>query len=192
MRYDARNAKMILTLHEAVQHKVWQGLEDLSFQGEDVLIADAFRSNEEQAEDYAKGRTAPGDIVTDAKPGWSFHNYGLAVDLVPIVVSGDTDWKAHERYDVYGKMLQAIGFQWGFAMWKKDRPHFQYTQGLTIQEVRAGKRPDIARARTERLDALKLRLVQAQQALAKPNVSPQRKKHLQDFIIIQGKKISQI
>jgi hypothetical protein len=39
---------------------------------------------EEQAALYAKGRTSGGRIVTKAKPGQSYHNYGLAFDWVPI------------------------------------------------------------------------------------------------------------
>ncbi len=38
------------------------------------------RSFEEQGQLFAKGRTAPGPIVTRAKPGMSYHNYGLATD----------------------------------------------------------------------------------------------------------------
>lgn len=41
-----------------------------------------FRTAAQQAKLYFQGRTAPGKIVTDARPGWSLHNYGLAVDCV--------------------------------------------------------------------------------------------------------------
>lgn len=55
-------------------------------------IVSGFRSNQEQAALYAKGRTAyevqqriskggAGGAVTDAPPGYSAHNYGLAVDI---------------------------------------------------------------------------------------------------------------
>jgi D-alanyl-D-alanine carboxypeptidase len=65
----------------------WCDLNNLS-----VQIASGYRSLEEQAELYAEGRTADqianrvslhgtGGSVTDAPPGTSAHNYGLAVDL---------------------------------------------------------------------------------------------------------------
>lgn len=38
------------------------------------------RSFEEQDELYAHGRTRPGPVVTQARGGLSFHNYGLATD----------------------------------------------------------------------------------------------------------------
>ena len=47
-----------------------------------LLITSTLRDNECQAKLYAKGRTAPGPKVTNAKPGQSFHNYGVAFDVV--------------------------------------------------------------------------------------------------------------
>ena len=40
---------------------------------------------------YAQGRTEPGAIVTNAPGGSSAHNFGLAVDLYP-VINGAIDW----------------------------------------------------------------------------------------------------
>ena len=42
---------------------------------------------------YAQGRSAPGKVCTKAKGGQSAHNFGLAVDLVPIK-DGDLWWEA--------------------------------------------------------------------------------------------------
>jgi len=42
---------------------------------EDVLLICTFRTFEEQAAEYAKGRTKPGRIVTWAGPGESNHNF---------------------------------------------------------------------------------------------------------------------
>lgn len=41
-----------------------------------------YRSFEQQSIEYAKGRTAPGSIVTKARPGYSFHQYAVAADYV--------------------------------------------------------------------------------------------------------------
>jgi len=48
------------------------------------LIYCGFRSYEQQAALYSLGRSAPGRIVTKARPGESYHNYGLAFDWVPL------------------------------------------------------------------------------------------------------------
>lgn len=60
--------------------------------GLQVDVVSGYRSQEEQAKLYAQGRTpaeitarvkkrGAGGTVTDAPPGYSAHNYGLAVDL---------------------------------------------------------------------------------------------------------------
>ena len=59
----------------------------------EVFITDGYRSHEEQAELYAKGRTKPGQIVTYAKPGWSWHNFGLAIDVCFRQKPGEALWK---------------------------------------------------------------------------------------------------
>lgn len=48
--------------------------------GVDYFTISAYRSFTEQAKLYFQGRTTPGKIVTNARPGFSFHNYGLAED----------------------------------------------------------------------------------------------------------------
>jgi peptidoglycan L-alanyl-D-glutamate endopeptidase CwlK len=50
--------------------------------GADYYVVSGFRSFAEQAKLYAQGRTQPGKKVTDAPPGFSGHQYGIAVDVV--------------------------------------------------------------------------------------------------------------
>lgn len=84
-----------------------------------------FRSLEEQAALYAKGRTAKGPRVTNAKPGQSAHNYGLAMDYVPFV--GRRTYNVKPLWWVkFGMAARAAGLEWG-GSWKRfiDRPHVQ-------------------------------------------------------------------
>ena len=46
-----------------------------------LRITQALRTWDEQEELYAQGRTKKGKIVTNAKAGYSWHNYGLAIDV---------------------------------------------------------------------------------------------------------------
>ena len=46
-----------------------------------MRLTSGVRSFQAQGELYAQGRSKPGKIVTNAKPGMSLHNYGLAADL---------------------------------------------------------------------------------------------------------------
>jgi peptidoglycan LD-endopeptidase CwlK len=96
--------------------------------GIDVLVTCTLRSNDEQAALYAQGRSAPGHIVTDAQAGRSAHNYGLALDIVPMV-NGKPDWNGHDPvWLTLGSLGQAAGLQWagapGFPF--PEEPHFQH------------------------------------------------------------------
>jgi len=50
------------------------------------LIYCGRRTMEEQTALFAIGRSAPGKIVTKARAGESFHNFGLAFDWVPLKI----------------------------------------------------------------------------------------------------------
>ena len=105
----------------------------------EVRFSHTLRTFKEQAEIYAKGRTAPGKIVSNARPGRSWHNYGLAVDIV-LLVGGGALWDIRTDFDGDGKsdwieavqVFQEYGWEWG-GNWKfSDPPHFQKTLGQTI------------------------------------------------------------
>ena len=107
------------------------------------------RTFAEQDKLYAKGRTEPGPVVTKAKGGLSYHNYGLAVDIV-LIIDTDGDGK-HERaawdqksdFDGDGRadwmevvtIFKQHGWTWG-GDWKfKDGPHFEKTFGYSVREL---------------------------------------------------------
>ena len=115
-----------------------------------LTVSYTLRSMERQAELYAQGRTAPGPIVTRARPGYSFHNYGLALDVVPTELLALPRWgdtpEHHARTDQLWRQVGvigiALGFRWGGAFSRiRDRPHFEWSGGLTLADLRAGKRP---------------------------------------------------
>jgi peptidoglycan L-alanyl-D-glutamate endopeptidase CwlK len=92
-----------------------------------------YRSFEEQTKLYNQGRTTPGSIVTNAKAGSSYHNYGLAIDVV-FKNNGNWTWDS-KMWKQLGKLGEQYGFEWG-GSWTMfpDRPHFQITlkQDLVI------------------------------------------------------------
>lgn len=75
-----------------------------------------YRSFPEQARLYFQGRTLPGPRVTNAGPGLSLHNYGLAVDLVRdhdlVKVGLQPDWKK-EGYAILAEEGAKLGLQVG-------------------------------------------------------------------------------
>jgi peptidoglycan L-alanyl-D-glutamate endopeptidase CwlK len=112
-------------------------------------FAYTLRTFAEQDGLFAQGRTKPGAIVTKAKGGQSYHNYGLAIDIV-LLVDKDKNgtfetasWDLKTDFDGDGKsdwqeivaIFKRYGYEWG-GDWKfKDAPHFQKTLGKSIAEL---------------------------------------------------------
>ena len=118
-------------VHPVLAQRVAQLIEQTAQQHNiESIVHDGFRSFEEQTVLYAKGRTTPGPKVTDAKAGESYHNYGLAVDIVTNH-HGQPAWIERDER-VRGPIGQNLGLEWGGA-WKSfvDLPHFQLTGGLS-------------------------------------------------------------
>ena len=84
--------------------------------GIDVLIYCTLRSNTEQDELYAYGRTKPGSIKTNAKAGQSSHNpdktgKARAFDCVPLA-HGKPQWNDAATYTRMGEIAESIGLKW--------------------------------------------------------------------------------
>ena len=129
MHYSNRNAGEVEKLHPMVADLVEKVLIEAEQQGLDILITDSLRTNEEQTKLYNQGRTTAGNIVTNAKAGQSLHNYGLAIDIVPII-NKKLAYGDYRTYEAFAAIAKKYGFVWG-GDWQgfKDTPHFEYTQG---------------------------------------------------------------
>lgn len=110
-------------------------------EGIDILITSTWRDNEAQNALYAQGRTKPGKVVTNAKAGQSIHNYKLAFDFVPIV-NGKAQWNDLRTFKRAGEIGEKLGLEWA-GRWKsfKELAHLQWTGGLSLSQLKAGKRP---------------------------------------------------
>lgn len=109
------------------------------------------RTFAEQAVLFAQGRTTPGKIVTKARAGRSYHNYGLAIDIV-LLIDGNNDginetasWNENKDFDGDGKadwmeivaIFKQYGWEWG-GDWKfSDTPHFQKTFNYSVMDLLA-------------------------------------------------------
>ena len=112
----------------------------------DISVISGHRSYEQQADLYAQGRTAPGNIVTYAKPGSSNHNFGTAIDFGIFADGKYLDARepglTERVYLAIFNNIEAEGLSidWG-GNWKrlKDTPHIEYPTGLTLPEMRERK-----------------------------------------------------
>lgn len=115
-----------------------------------VRIVQGIRTIEEQQILFNKGRTTPGPRVTNARPGQSFHNYGLAFDFAMLYdkngdgVFNDLSWDVDYDFDKDGMkdwmevvtLFIAAGFTWGGNFISlKDNPHLEKTFGYTWREL---------------------------------------------------------
>ena len=142
-------------LHPVVREMGKQLVKLAHAQGVPVCITQAYRSKAEQDALYAQGRTKAGKIVTNAPGGYSNHNYGLAIDFALYTPSGlEVTWSESADYDRDGeadwkevvRIAKKLGFEWG-GDWRgfRDAPHLEYTFGLTIAQLQAGKKPPITK-----------------------------------------------
>lgn len=104
----------------------------------DILIYCTYRSNEEQDQLYAQGRTEPGHIVTNAQAGQSAHNYRLAFDGCPLM-AGKPMWQeplSGPHWAQYGQIAQSCGMEWGGA-WTSfvEGPHCQMANWKQVAGV---------------------------------------------------------
>jgi peptidoglycan L-alanyl-D-glutamate endopeptidase CwlK len=96
-----------------------------------IQVTQGLRTWAEQDALYAQGRTEPGSIVTHSRGGFSWHNFGLAADLVPEdIIPGQPDWNlSHPAWARMVSVAESIGLVSG-AEWRGedlDTPHVQVT-----------------------------------------------------------------
>lgn len=90
--------------------------------GVPIVITQGLRTIAEQNALYAQGRSKPGPIVTNAKGGTSYHNYGLAFDFALLLPNGTSlSWDINRDGDKdktadWQEVVQEakrLGLEWG-------------------------------------------------------------------------------
>jgi peptidoglycan L-alanyl-D-glutamate endopeptidase CwlK len=122
--FDARTEANIKTLRPVAQEKARGFMAACLAAGITLKIISGTRTYEEQNDLYAQGRTKSGRIVTNARGGYSNHNFGIAFDIG--IFDGASYIEESPRYKAIGALGVELGLEWG-GNWKtiKDEPHFQ-------------------------------------------------------------------
>jgi peptidoglycan LD-endopeptidase CwlK len=118
---DAISQERLAQVHPELARRINQLANLLSF---DIRVTQGLRTWPQQAALYAQGRTEPGAVVTEAQPGHSMHNFGLAVDVAPISPSG-IDWNGKDaKWEEILAKAPSCGLAEG-AAWRTfpDEPH---------------------------------------------------------------------
>ena len=114
-------SRQIEDLHPDLQGKAKQFLFlcEQQIPDAEIIIVCTYRSDLEQAQLYALGRTKPGNVVTRAKPGQSAHNATLdgrpaarAFDF-GVIVGGKYDAAGkHPAWEQAGQIAMNLGLNW--------------------------------------------------------------------------------
>jgi peptidoglycan L-alanyl-D-glutamate endopeptidase CwlK len=135
------NSRKIDDLNPRVQPLARAFIAACKAQGLDIIITSTYRDKASQDALYAQGRTTPGDIVTKARGGQSFHNYAVAFDF-GVIVHGK--YQQNDKGGLYtraGKIAESVGLEWaGRWVHFKELCHCQFTSGLTLADFMTGKR----------------------------------------------------
>ena len=150
-------------LHPSIRKEV----KDLIIKAESVIdqnvairVVQGLRTIEEQNELFSRGRTKPGKVVTNARGGRSYHNYGTAIDICLLLKDKDgvykyddvKSWQLDKNFREVVKIFKEAKYTWG-GDFKTivDNPHFEkqpynwkellnmYETGKTFSESINGK-----------------------------------------------------
>jgi peptidoglycan L-alanyl-D-glutamate endopeptidase CwlK len=156
VREDKITLDRIKLLHPLVQEEALKiyNESNAALKGKAILrYAHTTRTFAEQTELYSYGRTNKSKkVVTWAKAGDSYHNYGLAIDIVLLVDTNNdgkfetASWDTLKDFDgdlvsdwmEVVKVFKKYGWEWG-GDWKGkvDKPHFQKTLGYSISKLKS-------------------------------------------------------
>lgn len=140
---NQHSIERLKSVHPQLAAKINQMAEMLKQEGIDFEVVQGLRTWSEQDALYQQGRTTPGNIVTNAPAGSSWHNFGLAVDCCPYKHDGNLqgtnpdkvlDW--NPSHPVWQRMIsvgESLGLYSGSEFKTfKDWPHFQLTGTLPV------------------------------------------------------------
>lgn len=137
-------------IHPVMANKARELIQKAHAEGIFIIITQGLRTIAEQNALYEQGRTKPGKVVTNARGGYSYHNYGLAFDYCVCDIVGEKlipNWNVDKRWIRVGTIGKSLGLEWG-GDWEefKDFPHFQFTFGLSLNKLRNGGKPPMVEA----------------------------------------------
>ncbi|MHA6530240.1 M15 family metallopeptidase [Paenibacillus sp. BAC0078] len=146
-----KSATRLVGLHPVLLAAANVLIERSYARGIPIVITAGMRSFAEQNALYAQGRTKKGDIVTNARGGSSYHNYGLAIDFALLLPDGqsvswdmkrDGDGDKLADWQEVVQEAKKLGLEWG-GDWTsfQDYSHLQMAFGLTTAQLKAGQRP---------------------------------------------------
>ena len=134
---NARTLRAIDTLAPYFQKRVRGWCTEMVNSKIPPLIYCGRRTMEEQTALFAIGRTSPGKVVTKARAGESYHNYGLAFDWVPLKPAPKDptllviDWGDETAF----RLGEHIGLSFELAAISWETGHLQAAEYPTWRDI---------------------------------------------------------
>lgn len=138
---DQRSLSNLKTLHPKFRQsaiQAWTEAQAAMPENVQIIVVKGLRTFAESDVIYAQGRTAPGEIVTKAKAGQSYHNYGLAFDFA-MITDGKDDETVGPNWLKVVSIMESAGMTWGgnFPEGFHDNPHFENQYGYGWRDLLA-------------------------------------------------------
>lgn len=132
VQYDPKGLLKSGKIHPTFAARLEKFLRAAWQDGARVIIQEGYRDPKKQDELFKKGG------VTNARGGESYHNYGLAVDVVFLDEKNRPSWNPRHDWKRLGELGKKSGLKWGGDFSKlKDLCHFEYHPGLAIKDLKA-------------------------------------------------------
>ena len=127
-----RNEERIDTLEAAAQPSAREVMADMEAAGFDAIVSFAKRDRALQAKLYAARK--PGERVSP--PGWSMHEFGLALDIGILQDGTLITNGGHPGYIELGEVAKIRGWTWGGDFnGNKDPDHIEWHPGETSKQA---------------------------------------------------------
>lgn len=139
-RGDLQMITDVNALHPYFRDRILDLIEQCKAKGIELAFVETYRTHAKQNEYKSMGKK-----YTRSGGGKSKHQYGLAVDVVPIV-DGEAQWDNLALWRKIGVIGEKLGLRWG-GRWRHpyDPGHFEWTGGLNTAALSAGYKPYIAK-----------------------------------------------
>lgn len=133
---DMISLERIDTLHPSVRVRFKDFYQNLcQMSGYRWRVVQALRTFDQQDKLYKAYRKEPARAAKAAPAGLSYHNYGLAIDILPM----SDDYKEIlqimlSSWDIVGQLADKHGLIWGRSF--GDKPHLEYhPHGNTVKTL---------------------------------------------------------
>jgi len=144
MALDSQSLSILATVHPELKARIFRVYQDVStILGLEMRPTRGLASMEDQLKIWMIGRDADGNmvdpsaVVTQAPPGSSWHNYGLAVDSC---FRGEDPYLERDpdrlvKWQKFGTIAEGHGLEWGGRFKNFDGPHTQMRFGMSLKDA---------------------------------------------------------